>query len=145
MKLLKRNTKKIKSDKIGVAMRIYKYLQLRWVRIMERFALRFSRRGLTVCLISFILSGVTFNTLIITGYVKSSNVKVEAIEAPKYVEQPAELIEREIKNSQEREIKAFQEYLRTLPMTPEGKQLYDSLVTENQKLLDSVAEINSNP
>lgn len=133
-----------KPTQSGWLHRIYRRVQARWVHFMQSLAVRLSRRGLTICLIGFLIFGITYNVLILTGYLAGSNIKVDAIQAPKYVEHPYELIEREIRASEAHELETLRKYLEDRQMTPREKQLYDSLAVESPTLLDNVTGKNSN-
>lgn len=141
MKALKTDKKETAAIRSGLPTRMYKWIQLRWVRLMERCTVSLSKRGLTVWLLGFVFVGITYNILILTGYMVSSEIKVEGIQAPRYVEQPSELLENMLHKSKQRQIKAFRKYMDSLAKSPESRQLYDSILEKHPGLLDSLTSL----
>lgn len=119
----------------------YRYVQLAWVRVMERLTAKMSKKTLMAYLIAFLCFGIGYNVLILAGFLATTAIKVDSIKAPSYVEQPSELIDRTEIELQKHQIEAFRRYMDSLAAHPETKAQYDSILKHRPELMDSVERI----
>lgn len=135
-----RNQQKVTANRAKL-LKWYRYVQLAWVRVMERLTAERSKKTLMAYLIAFLSFGVGYNVLILAGFMTFSKIHVDPIKAPDYVEQPSELIDRSEIEVQKHQIEAFRNYMDSLAASPETKAQYDSILKHRPGLMDSVERI----
>lgn len=125
-----------KQNKSSKWLLLWKRAQSAWADWMQKKTTNMSQRTLVVLLFLFISCSIVLNCFILTGHFIQSDLEYGT------VSQPVNLYHLEVEQELA-QMREFRRYMDSLNLSPQGKLIYDSIVSARPGLLDSVKQIEN--
>lgn len=132
-----------KQNKSSKWLLLWKRAQSAWADWMQKKTTNMSQRTLVVLLFLFISCSIVLNCFILTGHFIQSDLEYGTVSQPVnlyHLEDNSKSLSVEQELAQMRD---FRRYMDSLNLSPQGKLIYDSIVSAHPGLLDSVKQIEN--